>query len=225
MAKSRQKIKAVQLRQKGESIREIAKKLKISKSSASIWCRDIILTYDQIQKLHDRMVTKSYAGRMKGARMQYERRLRRIQEAWENGVKIIGKLSERDLLIALIALYWGEGSKKTRVFAVSNSDPEMVKFIVEAIIRLWKVNKEEFIFRVGVNKIHKERDQEIKEYWRRITKSSIDQFRKTTFIKAKNKKKYLNFTTHYGTLTIKIRKSTNIYYNLMGLISAVGNGI
>ena len=50
---------------------------------------------------------------------------------------------------------------------------------------------------------------------------AISQFRKTVFIKAKNKKHYNNFKTHYGTLTVKIKKSSDIYYKTMGLIKGL----
>src|ERR1700735_2175098 len=100
MAKSEQRKKAVALRQKGESIKESAKIVKASKSSVSIWCQDIVLTKKQIQMLHKRMVTKSYSGRMKGARMQHEMRVKREREGAQLGMQEIGKLSKRDLLIA-----------------------------------------------------------------------------------------------------------------------------
>lgn len=48
MAKSKEKNKALKLRQQGESIKKIAKKLKIAKSTISLWCRDIELTPEQI---------------------------------------------------------------------------------------------------------------------------------------------------------------------------------
>lgn len=50
MAKSKEKNKALILRQNGESIKDIAKRLKISKSTVSLWCRDIKLTSEQIKK-------------------------------------------------------------------------------------------------------------------------------------------------------------------------------
>ncbi len=225
MAKSKQKIQAIKLREGGESIKEIAKIVKVSKSTTSLWCREVILTSDQVKALHERMVSKSYAGRMKGARAQYDARLKRIEAERENGVKEIAKLSDRDLLIAAVALYWGEGSKKSRQLSINNSDPEMIKFIMTAFRRVWKINEDRFTFHVGINKIHKGRDEEIKEYWSKVVGVSKNQFRKTIFIKAKNKKVYKNFLNHYGTLTIRVRKPMNIYYPMMGLIGGLIEGL
>ena len=74
MAKSKEQFNARELRKKGKSMKEIAKKLKVSKGSVSLWCKDIELTENQKLKLHKQMVRGSYAGRMAGVRMQKERK-------------------------------------------------------------------------------------------------------------------------------------------------------
>jgi len=167
----------------------------------------------------------SYVGRMKGARMQYNRRIKKIADENEEGSKIIGKLSERELLIAVAALYWGEGCKKTRQLIINNSDPEMIKFLIKALQKIWKIKKDRFTLRVGINIIHKGRDEEIKNYWSKITKIPIEQFTKTVFIKAKNKKVYKNFLYHYGTLTIRVKRGGDTYYKMMGLINGLSKSI
>lgn len=225
MAKSNERNKAIALRQKGKSIKQIAQKLKVSKSSVSLWCRDVTLSPKQIQSLHEKMVRGSYLGRMVGSKMQHEKRMQRVSESEKRGLEEIGKLSKRDLLISLIALYWGEGSKKKRELFINNSDPEMVQFLMKAFEELFDVKKDRFILAVGINIIHKHRDKEIREYWSDITNIPLEQFRKTIFIKAKNKKNYSNFATHYGTLRINISRSIDIYYRIMGLIKGLKNNI
>jgi len=221
MAKSKEKNQAITLRQKGKSIKDIAIKLGLAKSTVSLWCRDIELTSAQIQKLHDKMVKSGYKGRMKGARMQYERRLRKIEE-WERiGMKQIGGLSKRDLLIAGLALYWGEGTRKRRGLSFSNSDPEMIKFIIRFFRKIWKISLERFTAYIGINKIHKNRIKEVENYWSKITKIPREQFTKTTLIKTNNKKNYKNYPVHYGTFTVRIKKSAELYYQIMGLLKGL----
>ena len=221
MAKSKEKNKALKLRQKGESIKDIARKLKIAKSTVSLWCRDIKLTAEQIQRLHEKMVKGGYKGRMKGARMQYERRLKKVKEWEKKGVKQIQKISNRDLLIAGISLYWGEGTRKTRHLSFSNSDPEMIKFMIRFFRKVCKIEKDRFTAYIGINKIHKNRVKEVEKYWSKITNIPREQFTKTTLIKSKNKKVYKNFFIHYGTLTIRIKKSSELYYQMIGLIQGL----
>ena len=221
MAKSKEKNKALKLRQRGESIKDIARRLKVVKSTISLWCRDIKLTPEQTQRLHEKMIKGGYEGRMKGARMQYERRLRKIKEWRRERIKQIGKLSNRDLLITGISLYWGEGARKTRRVSFSNSDPRMIKFMVKFFRKICKIDKNRFTAYIGINKIHKNRIREVENYWSKITNIPREQFTKTTLIKAKNKKNYKNFPIHYGTITIKIRKSAGLYYQILGLIKGL----
>ena len=221
MAKPKEKNIALKLRQKGESIKGIAEKLGISKSTISLWCRDIELSAKQIQKLHERMLVGSLKGRIKGARTQYERRLQKIENFRKQGIIDIGKLSERDFLLSGLTLYWGEGSKKGRRVRLTNSDPEIIKFMMIWFRKNWGIEDSKFILRIGINQIHKNRIEEVEKYWSKITSIPREQFGKTTLIKAKNKKNYKNFHIHYGTLTIEIRKSTEFYYQIMGLIDGL----
>lgn len=225
MAKSKERNRAIILRRGGESIKDIAKKVKVSKSTASLWCRDIELSSAQIKRLHEKMIKGSYLGRMKGARGQYRKRLERIKVSEADGIARIAKMSERDLLIAMAALYWGEGSKKKRELRLNNSDPEMIKFVIAVFRKVWKVKRNRFTLSVMINKIHKEREQEIKSYWSKTTRIPESQFGKTIFIKAKNKKRYDNYPKYYGTLTVKIRKSSDVYYQIMGLIKGLTKGM
>ncbi|OGZ83747.1 MAG: hypothetical protein A2599_01470 [Candidatus Staskawiczbacteria bacterium RIFOXYD1_FULL_39_28] len=218
MAKIIEREKAILLRKKGKSIKSIAKILSVSKSTVSSWCKDVELTLKQIENLHKSMVSGSYAGRMKGAIMQHEKRVKRAEEAEIFGIKKIGKLSKRDMLIAFASLYWGEGSKKTRRLFIINSDPEMIRFLFRIFRELFNIEDSRFNLAVGINVSHKSRDEEVKNYWSKITGIPKSQFRKTIFAKAKNKKKYKNFPNYYGMLRINISKSIDIYYKTMGLI-------
>lgn len=65
------------------------------------------------------MIKGGYLGRMAGARMQYMRRLEKEERLKKEGIRRINGLSQRDLLIAGLALYWGEGSKKEGRFLLA----------------------------------------------------------------------------------------------------------
>ncbi|MDD5552068.1 MAG: helix-turn-helix domain-containing protein [Candidatus Pacebacteria bacterium] len=221
MSKSKERIKAIDLRKKGKSIKEIAKDLKVSKSSVSIWCRNVKLTEKQINELHQKMIVGGYKGRIKGAKIQQQRKLTKIEEFKKEGIKEIGKLSKRDLLIAGLSLYLGEGLKKSNVVKISNSNPDIIKFAIDFFKKVWGIKNNRFTLYIGINKIHQNRTNEVEEYWSRITGIPLSQFTKTTLIKSKNKKIYKNFKEHYGTLTIKVRRSADLYYKIQGLIDAI----
>lgn len=225
MAKFKEKIKAQKLRRKGQSIKEITKKLKVSKGTVSIWCRDIQLTKKQIARLDARQIKGGYKGRLKGARIQRERYLKKVKELKKQGIKQINRLNKRDLLIAGIALYWGEGDRKGNMIGLGNSDPKMIKFMLNWFEKIWKIDKDRIKLHIGINQIHKKRLEEVEKYWSKITCIPRIQFGKTVLIKAKNKKVYKNFNTHYGTLSIRLRKSSTFKYQMDGMLGALARHI
>ncbi len=222
MAKSKEQIKARNLRKKGVSIRDISKRLKVSRGSASLWCRDVVLTENQIEKLHEQMVKGGYSGRLKGAHIQREIKRQKIRYYSERGKVDIQKIKKRELLIAGLALYWGEGSKTDSRVRFSNSDPVIVKFIMKWFREVLKVSEDRFMMRITINRVHQKRLNDVNAYWSRRTDIPIEQFRKTILIKAKNEKIYENHFQHYGTLCVGIAKSSDLFYQIMGWLEALG---
>lgn len=203
------------------SVKNIAKKLGISKSSASIWCRDIILSPKQIIALQEQMLRGNYRGCLKGAWVQHVRRVREIKKIQQQGFKKVGRLSARDVLLIGLALYWGEGMKKEGRARIVNSDPHIIKFILHWFQSIWGIPKERFTLNILINEAHKDRIKEVQDYWSKLVDIPHNQFTKATFIKAKNKKVYENFSKHYGTLTIAVQKGVNLRHLILGAISAI----
>lgn len=209
------------MRSKGESIKEIARKLGVSKSTTSLWVRDIILSVEQLEGLQKRRLQGAELGRLRSALKQKEKRIKLIEGSKELGIKRLSNLAEREFLIAGIALYWAEGAKKTREVEFCNSDPKLINFMIDWIRKNFDIKTEDLAACVGINEIHRPREKIVKEYWSKISKIPLGQFRKTSFKKVKNKKIYDNFNEHYGTLSIKILKPARIYYKIMGLIEGL----
>lgn len=225
MAKFEQRLEAKQLRAKGTSVRDIALQLGVSKSTASIWVRDIILSLEQLEKLRQQKIIGGEKGRVLGALKQKNDRLARIKLGIERGKQLIQTLSEREFLLAGIALYWAEGSKKQRRVEFCNSDPKLVQFMIAWLEKCFYTAKADFYCWVGINEIHREREQVVKNYWSKITGIPLSQFRKTSFKKVHNKKIYENFDIHYGTLSVQVRRPAQIYYDILGLIEGLANAM
>lgn len=221
MAKSKQRIRARQLRKLGISVRDIAKKVAVSKSTASLWVRDIILSLEQLERLREQNIRGGEKGRILGALKQKNDRLLRIQKGVELGKIRFPSLTQGELLAAGTALYWAEGTKKQREVTFCNSDPKLVKFMITWLQKCFSVPINRLYCSVGINKIHAGREQKVKQYWSKITGMSLDQFRKTSFKKVKNHKVYENFDKHFGTLTVKVKRPAQFYYNILGLIEGL----
>lgn len=220
MAKSKEKLLARRLRKRGLSMKEIAEKLSVSKGSVSLWCYDIKLNKEQIRLLHEKMVRGSYKGRMMGTQIQKDKKKHNIEKYLLKGRKDISCLKKRELFIAGLGLYWGEGSKKSAV-RFYNSDPEAIKFMMKWFRDILKIEEGRFYMYININETHKGRLGTVIKYWSGVTRINIAQFRKPSLIKGKNKKVYDNFSEHYGTLCIRIARSTNLLYQTIGWIKAM----
>ncbi|HUD04758.1 MAG TPA: hypothetical protein VMR59_02110 [Patescibacteria group bacterium] len=223
MAKSLLKLEARKLRRKGVSVGKIANYLKVSKSSVSYWTRDIILNIEQFEKLRSSMLRGAALGRFRGSQIQKQRRLKRIESSRLEGIKALSKLKQREFLIAGLALYWGEGSKKSQQVEFCNSDPKMIQFLLLWLQKCFDIPIVDIRCNVGINQIHQKREQIVKEYWSKIAGIPLSQFRKTNFKKVKNKKIYENFNEHYGTLSISVVKPSRFYFKIIGLIEGLAS--
>lgn len=221
MAKYKLRIKARKLRKRGESVKKIAETLSVSKATASLWVRDIILRVDQLEALRKSMLKGKELGRLRSALLQKERRLKLIEESNRLGIQSLKNLKQRELLIAGLALYWGEGSKKTREVEFCNSDPKMIEFLLLWLDRCFGIKRDEIRCVLGINEIHRKREQVVKKYWSKITGIPLSQFNKTNFKRVENKKVYENFNEHYGTLTVSVLKPGRIYYKMLGQIEGL----
>jgi len=221
MAKYALRLKARELRKQGVSVNIIAKQLGVSKGSASLWVRDIILSVEQLEKLRNSELKGAELGRLRSALLQKQRRLNLLKTFQEEGAREIGSLSKRELLLTGLALYWSEGSKKSGSFELCNSDPKMIKFFLYWLNKCFSIPLEQVKCRVGINEVHKERDDIVRNYWSEITGVPLSRFTKTSFKKVLNKKIYDNFQTHYGTLSVKVSRPGNVYYQVIGLIDGL----
>jgi hypothetical protein len=115
--KVREQNEARRLRAEGKTLVEIADALQVSKSSASVWVRDVAFVPS--------------ARRTGGRRRRHpwhEARLRSIQQLDVVGRHLVGELGWKAFLIGGVALYGGEGSKTDGTVAFANTDPAMVEF-------------------------------------------------------------------------------------------------
>lgn len=223
MAKFDKKERVVALRCEGFSLNYIAEKVGISKSTASLWCRDIVLTEDQILQLEQNAIKGSYAGRLKGAKANENKRKKVIESYKKEAEEVLSQTSKRDLDMIMVGLYWGEGSKTENRFGFSNSDPAMVAFVVKWLVDIEKISCDDIIPRILINESHESRIQEVLKFWSSLLELPREQFRSTTFIKVKNKKVYENHDRYFGTLMVRVKRSSKLQYKLLERVRVLQN--
>ncbi len=221
MAKSQLNLEARKMRAKGISVRTIAQQLHVSRSTASLWVRDIILSIEQLETLRKCSLKGSERGRLLGAMKQKQDRLKRIDDGIQKGKNAFPIISKRELFIAGIALYWAEGTKKKRELTFCNSDPKLVQFMLTWLYQCFDIPIQRLRCYVGINEIHRSREEDVKTYWSDVTHIPLNQFSKTSFKKVQNKKVYENFYQHFGTFTVKVKQPAQLYYEVLGLIDGL----
>lgn len=114
------------LRSEGKSVKWIARRLQVAPSTVSLWVRQVALTDLQIEALGRANVVNGEAA---GARSTTARLAR--ETAWRQQARELWGLHSGDPLWSLgIGLYLGEGTKATRMLALTNADPRIVKLWV-----------------------------------------------------------------------------------------------
>ncbi|MDP4001806.1 MAG: hypothetical protein Q8P69_02040 [bacterium] len=222
MAKFKTKITARQLRTHGASIKDIAKKLDVSPSTVSIWCRDITLSPTQIKQLLKSKEKNITAGRLRGAQIQRERKLTRIEMAKQEALKL-KSLTENEFWIAGLALYLAEGSKRMGRVQFTNSDPRIIKFMLRWFKKFYNISKQDIKCSIIINQIHQTRDSIIKEYWQKYLTIQPERFTDVRYVKTKQSKVYQNHDNYFGTFSFRINKSTQLLNILNALTDRLLN--
>lgn len=213
--------KAIVLRKKGISIKKIAKLLGVSVSIVAVWSREVELTEEQKEKLKRRKVRIRHLRRL--ARQSHLEKISRVKKLLKDANAEIKPLSEQELFLTGLALYWAEGFKSVKEgrLGFCNSDPRMIKFIIKWFEKALKIKREDFILRTEFNETHKDRTEEIKSFWAKLTKIPINQFEKPFYHHSTWLRDYSNRGDYYGVLRVRVRKSSELLNKTRGWINGL----
>ena len=215
--KPKLKLKAQEFRRQGLSVKAIERKLKVSRSSVSLWVRDIKLTNAQLRKLYLNKKTGQLRGCIIAANNKKKVRLRQVKELKERGAKEIGKMRKRDRFVAGVAMYFAEGSKRDSSVQFSNSDPRAIKFMANWIREFCKPLESKF--RASIY-IHDNLNiGEAKKFWSKLTNIPLDQFTKTYIVK-NNPKRFRKVRNRYGVFRLTV-SDVKLHRRLMGWIEGL----
>lgn len=209
------RIRALELRKQEMSYSQIKSELNVSKSTLSLWLRDLPLTHKRIQELRG-----SNEGRIEKYRATRRKtRDKRYVEVYERELKHLFPLSERERYIAGLFLYWGEGGK-TRPFELSlgNTNPQLVKFFLHWAIEHLDIPKSKIKARLQLY-ADMYIDSEIK-YWSKVLGLPVKNFRKP-YIKATTLRGLTFKGFGHGTCDLRISHRDSTEKVLMG-IKALG---
>ena len=166
---------AKELRHKGYSFGEIAKKLQIAKSTAHLWVNKVELDEKALRELNKKRIL----ARLKALKVMKNIRELRRDKIKKQVIELINKIKLNKEIKKLLCsfLYWGEGSKNTNSLIFTNSDPLMIKSFLKLLRASFKLDERKFRGLVHVHEYHDEK--EIKNYWSKITNIPLSQFSKS----------------------------------------------
>ena len=211
MARKLEKQKALDLRKKGYSYSQIKEKLGISKSTLSGWLMDHPLSEKRIRELrgNNSQRIERYRNTM------HKKKEERLLGVYTKVSKDIGIFSKRDLFIAGLFLYWGEGTKmKNASVEFTNTNPAMIKFFIQWL-EIFDIKKDQLKI-----KLHLYSDMNIDKginFWVKELKIPKKQFTKP-YIK-KTLLESITYKTGFGkgTCCVMFNNRDLIEYILAGL--------
>lgn len=218
-----EKNKAIRLRKQGLSYNEILKQIPVARSSLSLWLKSVKLTKGQKQRLTE----KKLAAIKTGAESCRNKRIYRTQNIKTEAIKEIDRISERELWLSGISLYWGEGHKEKENrpgsgVKFSNSDPRMIKIFLKWLFDIIHEKRENVYFEIYIHKSYKNRLNQIISYWSGCTGFPRDNFTRIYFKKNKISTKRKNIgDSYYGLLRVGVKSSSTLQRKIEGWIDGI----
>lgn len=220
------KDKVRQLRRNGLSLNQINEETHIPKTTIRTWISDIVLSYQQLEKLKQRTHEALQKGRIRKEKLHKRLRIQEEKMFLKKGVGDIQQLSQRELFITGIALYWAEGFKNSheRRLGFCNSDPNMVRFYLLWLNKCLGIDNKNLVIRLTLNKAYENRAKEIEKYWSELTNVPLSQFTKPFFQNTQWKKQF-NTDNYKGVLRIHVKESLGHLLTMKGWIEGLKNNL
>ena len=166
--------RARELRAQAWTLQEIADELGVSKSSVSLWVRDV--DFDEPALAARTQDRRNASARRRAPNALQRRKAEEIEGGLLTGAAWVGDLSERDLLIAGTMLYAGEGAKTDGDVKLANTDPRMIELFCRWLRQFFDVDESRMRCRLY---LHVGLDlDEATRFWSELTQIPPEQFGK-----------------------------------------------
>lgn len=198
MRKDREK--AFELRHQNRSYKFISRELTIPMGTLAGWFKNEPWS----KKIRDRLSAEISLANPKKlqlmAQANRERWKLRYEEYRTAAVREFSKFKDDPLFLAGIMLYWGEGEKmpKSSRVRLANSELEMIRIFYLFLTRTLKISPDKInawllLYPDLIDSVQK-------NFWSKATGLSLEQFKKSIYIKGRHPKKRLSF----GVCTIVV---------------------
>lgn len=174
--KLKEKEAAIRLRKRGYSINEIYKELGVSKSSVSLWTREIPLS----QRARHRLERNLTRGQLRSREVLHARGEQRRKYARQIAQEIMSSFTATKAINQILCamMYYCEGTKADHVgISFTNSSPFLVKTFLELLRDSFDLQETKFSVCLHLHAYHNEKRQ--KKFWSDTTNIPETQFMKS----------------------------------------------
>ena len=170
--KPEEKFEAAYLRRRlGKSYNEIRRKVKVSKSTLSLWLRNIKLSNVQRRRLINKQIFNP------GGKVSHEKRLKRTKEIINKAKKEVILLAQNPLFLAGLMLYCAEGGKAQEKVRFSNSNTVLVRLMMKWFRKFCQPPENKYRVAIHIHEFISRKNS--KQYWSKVTGIPTSQFYKT----------------------------------------------
>lgn len=224
LVKSIERQKAIKLRKSGKTYNEILLEVPVAKSTLSLWLREVGLSRVQKQVISQ----KRKAAQQRGGATRRRMRLEQTDKIFNSAIREVGKLSKRERLLIGAVLYWAEGAKEKAHYTsqgidFANTDSYMARFFLNWLKEFLHVSLDDISFAIYVHKNHEYRLKDVVRHWSvrlniPVSKITYIYFKKHN---PKTLRKKIDSNTYFGTIRIRVRKSTNMQRKIQGMVYGI----
>ncbi|HCP08270.1 MAG TPA: hypothetical protein DIT25_00495 [Candidatus Moranbacteria bacterium] len=188
-----------QLRKTGHSLPEICKIVGRRNSTVHRYAKEIVVLPKYVDILREKQ-----GGSKKRAEKCWG-------EAKIKAKNLLKNITERDKLLILAALYWGEGTKKE--LNIINSDPILVKVFISCLKEIGVKEKD---FRISLRVYSDINIKSAKKYWAKVCNVDMEQILNVNILSGKKIGKL-----PYGMCRIRVSQSGKSFKLIMSLIEFI----
>lgn len=203
------------LRRLGLTYSEIQSVIPAPKSTLSNWCRDVLLSTEQINGIGVRTGPHTFVGIPKDTQWR-----RRIEiGAIRSEARAFAESHLQDAyFVGGVVLYWGEGSKTRNFLDLTNTDPAALRYFVNWVREYMDPGA---TFKLGLH-LHEGNDEAAaKHYWSEALNLGSARFGKT-YIKPAGTGHRKNHLPH-GVCRVRTLRASDYWHRVMVWIEVVAD--
>ena len=199
--------RARELRAQAWTLADIAAELGVSKSSVSLWVRDVVFVPNPRRRTRPPRVSSLHL-----------RKIEEIERADAAAIEGVGRMNDRELQLVGVALYLGEGFKRDGQVGMANTDPSVLRMFVTWLRRCFSIDESRLRVRLY---LHEGLDLDAAElFWSDLLEIPRAQFRapyRAVADPTRRRSKHV-----YGCPAVTYCHST-IHRSVMGLVRALSS--